>query len=131
MFTSKISKYLGYFLTEYGYDYPILKVSVDHVNFSSDYVTESDKGNLRTLEVIARTDAEYLSFFKKVKELMSWQCDCPAGSDDLQIHLSPVFRVTLYRCEEEFLANKPRTHTFIKFHKGFYKHVNGLRRKDY
>ena len=75
----------------------MFEVSVDYVTSTSDYVEDMDKGTLRTLKVVARTYSQYISFFKEVARLMGTQCDCPAGSDDLQIHLSPVLRVILYR----------------------------------
>ena len=106
---------------------PVFEVSVEYVTSSSDYVDESDRGTLKTLTVVARTYTEYTSFFMKVYKLMATQCDCPAGSDDLQIHLSPVFKVTFYRCEKEFLVKKPRTHVFVKFKDEFYKNVSKLR----
>jgi hypothetical protein len=79
---------------------PVFLISVEYVTSSSDYLDDSDIGHLKTLEVVARTYSEYISFFKEVVRLMSLQCDCPAGSDDLSIHLNPVFRVALYRSEK-------------------------------
>jgi len=102
---------------------PVFRVSVDYVTSTSDYVCDSDKGTLETLEVVARTYSEYILFFKEVAKLMRRQCDCPAGSDDFHVHLSPVFRITFYRSEKEFLKNTPRDHSFIKFRDEFYEEV--------
>jgi hypothetical protein len=106
---------------------PVFRVSVDYVTSTSDYVEDSDKGTLQTLEVVARTYGEYLSFFKKVAKLMRMQCDCPAGADDFHVHLSPVFRVVFYRDEKEFVKNSPRDYSFVRFNDGFYKQVSASR----
>ncbi len=109
------------------YGRPVLKLSVDYVTSTTDYVDDSDKGKLRSMEVIARTNAEHVSFFKEIEKLMRSQCDCPAGSDDLHIHLSPVFKVTVYKSEEDFTENSPRTYRFVQFFPKFYERVGKLR----
>jgi len=113
----------------YSYEYgnPILRINVDYVTSTDDYVGDSDKGSINLLEVIARNRSEYSTFFKLVERLMSKQCDCPAGGDDLHIHLSPVFRVTVYRNEDEFISNSPRTYSFVKFFNKFYERVHKFR----
>ncbi len=124
MFTSKTARYVHFVNEHYT---GVLKLQVEYVTYTSDYVCDSDKGTLKTLEVVVRTDAEYASFFKKVTQLMAAQCDCPAGGDDLQINLCQIFKVTCYRTEKEFVANEPRTHVFMNFFEKFYERVHELR----
>lgn len=106
---------------------PVLKVSANYVSMSSDFVDDIDQGTLHSLEAVIRSNSEFSIFYKKVEELMRTQCDCPSGGDDCHIHLSPVFMVSVYRDEDEFIKNSPRTYSFIKFTRKFYKRVKRLR----
>ena len=106
---------------------PVLEISVDYIWYSSDYVEHADVGNLETLRMSARSYAQYFSFFKEVAKLMGTQCDMPAGSSDLQIKLSPVFRISFYISEKDYEKKKPCNHSFVKFIDKFYEDVHKFR----
>jgi len=103
---------------------PVLVIDVEYVSQTDDYVEDSDKGTLHKLEVIARSHCECFSFFAEVAKLMRRQDTCPCGADDLHIHLSPAFKITMYRDEEEFNQNSPRNYSFIRFEEEFYHRVS-------
>jgi hypothetical protein len=110
--------------------YSVLEITLEYLTNSSDYVDESDKWNLETLVVIARSHVEYLSFFQRVVELMSRQCDMPAATNDLRIILSPVYRLSFYLDEKSWEKRTPWDHDFVKFDNKFFKKVHKLKRLD-
>jgi hypothetical protein len=115
----------------YGNGQVVLRVSVEYATSTDDIVGDGDIEKLFSLEVVARTNSEYISFFKEIETMMSKQCNCPAGADDFHIQLCPVFKVTVYRDEEEFNKNDPRCYSFVNFYPKFYKRVVNLLRTSH
>lgn len=108
----------------------VLEITLEYLTNSSDYVDESERWNLKTLTVVVRSYAEYLSFFKEVASLMGTQCDMAAASCDLRIQLSPIFRISYYLDEKGLREKRPYAHDFIKFRDKFYKDVHKFRSAD-
>lgn len=109
--------------------FDVLEIKLEYLTNSSNHVDLMEVWNLKTLTMVVRSYPEYLSFFKEVASLMGTQCDMAAATCDLRIKLSPVFRVSFYMTEQDWVIRRPFEHCFIKFRDKFYKDVHNFRCK--